>query len=191
MCAAQNRQTIVSTSATPHTVPHWVSACIEGATLRVLPTSNKCPGQQLVPKTGPSPHEPSPPPPLLPSMHLCRRPQQRHAVVQIMGRGTLVFVAWLQVSRLSGFRKRKVARAAHAAIVHSLSTSPHDHHKTVEYMYYIAPHMPTPKCCAINMTLWWLKKHVHWRGGAYGSWIIHPSLSPCHQTAQLCVCVPR
>ena len=71
-----------------------------------------------------------------------------------------------------------MARAAHAALVRSLSTSPHDHHKTGQYMYYIAPHMPTPKCCAINMTLQWLKEHAHWRGGAYSSWILHPSLSP-------------
>ena len=69
-----------------------------------------------------------------------------------------------------------VARAAHVAIVRSLSTGPHDHHKTFRYMYYIAPQMPTPQCCAINMTLWWLKKHAHWCGDAY--WVIHPSLSP-------------
>ena len=94
---------------------------------------------------------------------------------KLWGGELLSVAAWLQVSQLLGFPERTVARAAHAAI---LSTSPHDHHKTVQYMYYIAPHMPTPKCYAINMTLWWLKKHAHWRRGAYSSWIIHPSLSP-------------
>ena len=65
----------------------------------------------------------------------------------------LSVAAWLQVSRLSGFSVCQVARAAHAAIVHSLSTNPHDHQKTVKYMYHIVHHIPVPKCCAINMTV--------------------------------------
>ena len=86
--------------------------------------------------------------------------------------------AWLHVSRLSGFSVRQTARAAHAAIVRSLSTSPHDHQKTVKYVYYIVRHIPVPKCCAINITLQWLTKHAHWRVAAYSSWTLPPSMSP-------------
>ena len=87
-------------------------------------------------------------------------------------------VAWLQVSRLPGFSVRQTACAAHAAIGRSLSTSPHDHQKTVKYMYYIVRHIPVPKCRAINMTLQWLTKNANWHAVAYSSWTLPPSMSP-------------
>ena len=97
--------------------------------------------------------------------------------MQILG-WLLSVAAWLQVSRLSGFSVRQVARAAHAAIIHGLSGSPHDHQKTVKYMYYIVHPIPVPKCSAINMTLQWLTKNAHWRAASYNSWTLIPSMSP-------------
>ena len=97
--------------------------------------------------------------------------------------GELLSVAvWLQVAQLSGFSVRQTARAAHAAIVRTLSTSPHDHRITLKYMYYIVRHIPVSKCCAINMTLQWLTKNAHWRAAAYSSWTLP---RPCHQMEPL------
>ena len=56
----------------------------------VYKSRHLCPGQRVEFKTGSSSHDPYPPPPLLPSLHLCRRPQQRQAVVPNVGRGTHV-----------------------------------------------------------------------------------------------------
>ena len=112
----QNSLTLVSTPTTPHNVLLSASAYIEATTVRVQPTSNLVPGQQLEFKTRPSPHDPYPPAPLLPSLHLCRRPLQRHAVVPIMGRGTLVcrsVAASFTVVRVPGTKSGKGSTCSH------------------------------------------------------------------------------
>ena len=74
--------------------------------------------------------------------------------------GVVSCCLWQRGCKLSEFSVRQTARATQAAIVRSLSTSPHNHQKIVKYMYYIVCHIPVPKCCAINMTLQWLTKNA-------------------------------
>ena len=57
---------------------------------------------------------------------------------------------WLQVSLLSGYSKKQVARAGHSAITRALSTSSHNHSQTVKYLYAILPNLPMPHCCHIS-----------------------------------------
>ena len=44
-------------------------------------------------------------------------------------------------------------RMAHAAIVHSLSTSQHNYKPTIPYMHQITVALPMLKCCTITWTL--------------------------------------
>ena len=37
-------------------------------------------------------------------------------------------------------------------------------------MYFIAPRLPLPRCCAVSQCLQWLNKHAIWRGNDYSSW---------------------
>ena len=81
----------------------------------------------------------------------------------------LTVVAWMQVAVLSGYPLRAVLRATHSAVVRVLSTEPQDFNSTVRFMYYIAPRLPLPCCCAVFQCLQWLKKHAIWRGNNYSS----------------------
>ena len=98
-----------------------------------------------------------------------------------MGWGTPVCCSLAAGFTVIGVPKTKSGSCSARGMFRSLSTSPHDHHKTVQYMYYIAPYMPTPNCCAINMTQQWLRKHAHWRGGPTTAGSYNP---PYHQTAR-------
>ena len=95
----------------------------------------------------------------------------------------LIVSAWMQVAVLSGYPLRAVLRATHSAVVRGLSTGPQDFNSTVRFMYYIAPHLPLPHCCAVSrcavsQCLQWLKKHAIWRGPDCSSWSLPTGLRP-------------
>ena len=98
----------------------------------------------------------------------------------------LSVAAWLQVSLLSGYNKKQVARAGHSAIIRAVSTSSHGHSHVVKYLYSILPHLPMPHCCHITFCAAWLQQHAHWAGPSYNSWYLTPELSPNGATGSRC-----
>ena len=94
--------------------------------------------------------------------------------------------AWLQVSLLSGFSKKQVARAGQSTITSTLSTSSHDHSQTVKYLYSILPNLSMPHCCHILFCAAWLQQRAHWAGPSYSSWFLNPELSPNGVTGSWC-----
>ena len=78
--------------------------------------------------------------------------------------------AWAQLAVLSGYNKKQVGRAAHAAVTRSLSTRPHDYQNSVFYMYSLLPHLPLPHCCHLHHCATWLQNNAHWKGTQYRTW---------------------
>ena len=65
----------------------------------------------------------------------------------------LTVAAWMQVAVLSGYPLRAVLRATHSAVARGLSTGPQAFNSAVRFMYYIAPRLPLPRCCAVSQCL--------------------------------------
>ena len=94
--------------------------------------------------------------------------------------------AWLQISILSRYTKKRITRAVHSAVMCAFATSAHDHPRTIHYLYSVLPCLPMLYCYDLLFCASWLVKHAHWASPSRSPWSLPPNLSPDGTTGFWC-----